>query len=263
MADIGSVTVIIHSFNSEKDIAECVESARLLTSKVHVIDMHSTDNTKSHAENAGAQVFLVKKYPYVEPVREEGIQTAQTSWVFLLDTDERITPELAQEIRELLAGATPGNVGYYKVPRKNMFAKITWLAHGEWYPDYQTRLIATSHFQSWPKAIHSTPVISGKEAYLKNPMLHYFHSDITSMVSKTIIFEDMESELLHEAKRDASTPIFFRKFFGELYRRLVRAQGFRDGTVGIMEGLYQAFSKTITYLYVYEKKKSSTLRSVS
>jgi len=95
--------------------------------------------------------------------------------------------------------------------------------------------------------------------FLKNHLIHLFHGNFEEMVKKTIIFEDIESDLLYKANRNVSTLIFFRKFIGELTRRLFKHVGFLDGTVGIMESVYQAFSKTITYIYLYEKKKSSSL----
>jgi hypothetical protein len=88
---------------------------------------------------------------------------------------------------------------------------------------------------------------------LSEAILHYFHSDISSMVRKTIIFEDIESELLYNAKRPVTTVTFLRKYVGELTRRLLFAQGFRDGVFGWLEAIYQAYSKTITWLYLYEK----------
>ena len=74
------------------------------------------------------------------------------------------------------------------------------------------------------------------------------------MVKKTIIFENIESDLLFKAKRKTGTGIFFRKFLAEIYRRLIRNLGFLDGPFGIIEAIYQAFSKTITYLFLYEKQ---------
>jgi hypothetical protein len=72
-------------------------------------------------------------------------------------------------------------------------------------------------------------------------------------LEKTAVYEDIESRLLLDAKREVTTPIFFRKFFGELYRRLLKKAGFMDGSYGIIESFYQAYSKTITYLMLYEK----------
>ena len=74
------------------------------------------------------------------------------------------------------------------------------------------------------------------------------------MVKKTVIFEDIESNLLLKAKKTSGTKTFFRKYLAELYRRLIKNLGFLDGPFGIIESIYQAFSKTITYLFLYEKQ---------
>lgn len=245
-----SIAVIIHSRNSEKDIKECLQSARLLSQNIIVIDSESTDKTASIAKNTDAQVYPFPYSQYVEPSRQFGISQAKTDWVFILDTDERLTPKLAKEIKEKLEK----NITHYKIPRKNIFGRIQWLKHGGWWPDYQIRLIQKKYFRNWPKEIHSTPVIDGKQGYITHPVLHYFHGNIEEMVEKTIIFESIESELLFKASRPVQTVTFFRKFLGELYRRIIKHAGFLDGQIGIMEGIYQAFSKTITYLFLYEKK---------
>jgi hypothetical protein len=80
---------------------------------------------------------------------------------------------------------------------------------------------------------------------------------MTKMVTKTATFEDVESDLLYNAHKNSNTPIFFRKYFGELNRRLIKGRGFLDGPLGIIESIYQAYSKTITYIMLYEKNKKS------
>ncbi len=246
-----NITVVINTRNEEKNIEGCVSSAFLLSSKVIVVDMDSTDKTSLIAKKLGANVYDIPPSNYVEPARLYAINKSTTDWVMILDADERITKELAREILGLSDGLTN-----YKIPRKNIFGNHTWLKHGGWWPDHQIRLINKKHLKDWPKRIHSTPRISGDMGYLENPITHYFHGDLESMVEKTIVFENIESDLLHKAKKDSSTPIFFRKYFAELYRRLIKRMGFLDGTVGIIESIYQAYSKTITYLYLYEKNRS-------
>lgn len=255
-----SITVVIHTYNEERNIVDCIASAKLVTDRIVVVDMESTDRTRDLVKQEGASVVMFPHSDYVEPAREFGIKQAKTDWVFIMDADERMTEKLAQEIRAVLT-LTDSVVSHYQISRKNIFGATKWLKHGGWWPDYQTRLINKTDFRSWPKIIHSTPVIDGERGRLQNPLIHLFHGDLEKMVKKTIVFEDIESELLHKAGRSASTPIFFRKFLGELNRRLIRDRGFLDGTVGIIEGIYQAFSKTITYLFLYEKnkRKSSSL----
>lgn len=247
-----SITVVLVTKNNDSDIKEAIEMAQLLTNDIIVLDMESDDSTAQIAIRTGAQVIEVEPVSYVEPLRKTAFEVARGTWVFIQDPDERIPPTLAKEILQVTQDATH-NATYYKVPRKNIFARSKWLQHGGWWPDYQTRLIKKSAFKNWPTRIHSTPTIDGTSDYLQSPLIHYFHGDITTMVRKTVVFEAIEAELLFSARRLSSVPIFCRKFLGELFRRLIKRQGFRDGMIGFVESMYQAFSKTITYLYLYEK----------
>jgi len=230
---MNDISVLIFSPENDKNLTDCIRSARLLTENILIINPDSS---------------------FVETVRESGIKKAKTDWVFILDADERMTKYLAEEIKSLTTNHQ-SPVTNFRVSRKNIFGEKKWLRHGGWWPDYQIRLINKKYFVSWPKRIHSTPVIKGSHGTLKNPLLHFFHGDLEKMVEKTIVFEDIESDLLFKAKKNASTPIFFRKFFAELWRRMFKNLGFLDGSIGIIESIYQAFSKTITYLLLYEKQK--------
>jgi glycosyltransferase involved in cell wall biosynthesis len=130
------VTVAISTANESSNIKECIQSAKLLTDHILVIDMQSTDNTVDIARTEGARVLSVPPSGYVEPVRKLALVEAQDDWVCILDADERITPELATEIRSLLNESNESSPSHYYIPRKNIFGS-TWLAHGGWYPDAQ------------------------------------------------------------------------------------------------------------------------------
>ena len=257
---MNTISILIQTHNEEKNIEGCIASAKILSDVVVVVDMESTDKTKELAAQNGAAVTSFPFSHYVEPGRAFGLQKIITDWVFILDADERMTEGLAEEIRTALMDT---EFTYYKVPRKNMFAGVKWLQHGGWWPDEQMRLIKIAAFQSWPTQIHSTPCIKGEMGHLKNPFEHHFHGNIESMVQKTLVFEDIESDLLFEAQKPVKTLTFFRKFLMELWRRLFQKMGFLDGTVGIIESIYQAYSKTITYLLLYEKKNRRTVHPLS
>lgn len=249
-----NISVVIFTYNEEANIQRSIRSAKLITDNILVIDLESTDKTRSLAQQLGAKVTEHKHVDYVEPVRRFGIDQAVSDWVLVLDTDEKVSPELAEEIKSAIQKS---QFSYYKIPRRNIFGNPPtggWLKYGGWWPDYQPRLINKKYFVDWPKEIHSTPKIKGESGRLKQPLEHSFHGDLEVMVGKTAVFEDIESNLLLEANKSASTIIFFRKFIGEFWRRFIKNLGFLDGTVGIIESIYQAFSKTITYLFLYEKK---------
>lgn len=247
--------VVITVYNEGQHIQECIKSAQLLTDNITVIDTQSTDNTKQLALEAGVQVYSYPYLSYVEPSRNFAIEKVDADWVLILDADERITQEAADEILKTI-GTT--DKSHFLVPRKNIMARKRWLRYGGWYPDNIIRLILKKDFVDWPKAIHSTPQINGEPGILNNPLIHYFQPSLEFVVNKTATYEDIESDLLFMAHKKVNTIVLFRKFLGELYRRLILKRGYMDGTYGIIQSLYQAFSKTITYIFLYEKYEEST-----
>lgn len=245
-----SLTIIVFTYNNEKEIANLIDNGKILTENLLIFDLQSSDQTIKIAKEKKVNYYVFPHVEYVELARQEAIKITKSPWVFILDSDERLTSKLAKEIKE---ATQLNNFTHYKIPRKNIFINH-WLKHGGWWPDYQIRLINKKYFVEWPKKIHSTPMIKGSCGYLKNPLLHFFHGDLHQMVEKTTKFEDIESDLLYQANRSVNTLTFFRKFAGELWRRMFKNLGFLDGVWGIIESIYQAFSKTITYLFLYEKK---------
>lgn len=245
------ITVLIEANNQEKRIGECIKNARLLTEDIVVVDIGSTDRTFSVATKFGAEVFCTSYSDYVEPVRNFGIKKTKGQWVFILDPDERLSENLIKEIKKTITNI---NLTHFKIPRKNYFARTFWFAHGGWWPDHVIRFFKRESFIDWPQTIHSTPIIKGEVGYLSSPIIHFWRDSFEGSVNSTITFGDKESDLLFKAQRNVGILTFFRKFFGELYRRLCRHLGFLDGELGIIEAIYQAFSKTITYLFLYEKQ---------
>ncbi len=252
------VTVIVYVRSAEKTIEDCIKSALLLSDSVIAVDMGSEDNTMHILETHHVPVFEFPQTDYVEPAREFGIKKAKTPWVFLLDSDERITQDLVGEIRHAI---NDGSITHYEIPRKEIVFSNIWLKHGGWWPNYQMRLFRVDRFEEWPKRIHSFPLIKGAKGTLTHPFLHFSKNDYNEIVRRTVTFESLESDLLFRANKSVSTPTFFRKYFGELFRRLIAHGGLLDGSAGIIESIYQAYSKTVTYLFLYEKKyiKSRTV----
>lgn len=255
------ISIVIHSYSSPS-LVSCIETALTVTKKIYVIGEEKRAEVKNFLLKNSVHLINFPNQGIVEPARNFGIRQVNTRWVFLLDADEQITRRLAQEIKDTIKNKP---VEYYQVPRKEVIFSKYWLKYGGWYPNYQTRLIKMSEFVNWPTHVHATPEIKGKKGTLKNHLLHLSQNDISELVERTVKFEGAEANLLFKAGRQSGTGIFFRKFFGELYRRLFKWQGFRDGTVGIIESIYQAFSKTVTYILLYEKQhpQNRVVQSIS
>lgn len=244
------LTVVLTVYNEEHHLKACIENIRKLTDSIIFVDTESTDSSVQIAKDMGLTVYTHPYTRYVEPTRNFAISKVTTEWLFILDADERFSDELISEIKHTLPST---DKTHFEITKKNLFAGMWWLKYGGWNADTMIRCIKKDAFVNWPAAIHSTPIINGDKGHFNALLDHHFHPSLENMVTKTALYEDMESNLLHQAGRPVSVRIFFRKFFGELYRRLIKKQGFRDGLPGVIESVYQAYSKTVTYLYLYEK----------
>src|SRR5262245_48494919 len=98
------LTVIIPCKNELPNIRPCIESAQLIADEVHVADLGSTDATLEIIAEIGGCRVIEREYVHSGDFKNWAIPQATHEWVFILDADERITPELAEEIREVLAG---------------------------------------------------------------------------------------------------------------------------------------------------------------
>src|SRR5262249_54098484 len=123
-----TLSVIIAAKNEEHQIADCVRSVSF-ADQVIVLDSSSTDGTAEAARGVGAEVH-VTDWPGYGPQQRRGIALAAGDWVLSLDADERITPELAAEIRDAIS--RPGADGY-RLPRLSSFCG-QFIQHGGWRP---------------------------------------------------------------------------------------------------------------------------------
>lgn len=251
-----NIEILIYTSNNEIDIVSAIQSAKRLSKNIKLIDIGSIDKTIEKAKQNKINIIKLPYTSHVENVRKESIRYVKKDWVFVMDADEQISPELSLEIKSAISNS---QYSHFKIPRKEFFGKNKWLKHGGWWPNYQVRLFRKDSLISWPKQIHSFPIFKGKEGVLENSLLHFSKGSLEKTVKKTIRFENIESDLLFKANRKSGTSTFFRKFFGELNRRLILNKGFLDGNIGIIESIYQAYSKTITYIFLYEKEKNSSL----
>jgi len=249
-----SITVVIYSFDEEKNIADCINSAKLLTDKIILIDMESKDRTIEVAKSLQVAVYNFPRSNYVEPAREFGIKKAESDWVFILDADERITEELAKEIKQLLINNS-SLLTYFKIPRKNIFAGKRWLKHGGWWPDYVKRLFLKDKLLGWIGDLHEEPKFVGEMGFLTEPMIHLKHDNLHDMAVKTNKWSNTEAKLLIGAKHPPMVAWrFFRVMFTELSTRLFIKKGVFDGQDGVVYAIYQSFSKFVTYAKLWEKQ---------
>jgi len=181
--------------------------------------------------------------------RNYGAEIAKSDWLLYIDSDEQVTPELAKVILQVVGS---NEFSAYAIPRRNIFLGHT-MHWGGWYPDYVLRLIKKDRLMGWEGELHEQPKINGEISHLKYPLIHNTHRNLSDMVDKTNEWSELEAKLLYDSGHPKMNVFrFFTAGFREFWYRGIIKLGFLDGTVGIIEIIYQSFSRLITYSKLWE-----------
>lgn len=188
--------------------------------------------------------------------RNEGAKRAIGDWLFYIDTDEEVSDNLRKEI-ELKINNLKLKITAYAIPRENILLG-KHMRFGGWWPDYVLRLIKKDSLLGWKGELHEQPEIRGEVRKLKEPLIHRSHRSLSEMVEKTNEWSEIEAKLLYDSRHPQMTWWrFFSVAFREFWYRGILKMGFLDGVVGIIEIIYQMFSRMITYAKLWELQLNS------
>lgn len=245
------LAAIILTYNEAAHIEACIESARLATKQVIVFDSFSTDNTVSLAQSAGARVIQHMFSDYASQ-RNAALDAVKESadWVLFIDADERVTPELAAEVREVIENR---NYAGWKIPRHNyLFGKLT-LGAG-WYPDYQTRLLKVGAARYDPtRKVHEVVLLDGAEGTMQHPFIHYNYRDLAQFNDKQRRYSAYDAGILYEQGIRPKPQNYILQPLRQFWWRFVTLKGYRDGLHGLRLSALMAW---------YELRKYRLLRQI-
>lgn len=254
---MAKISAIILAKNAEDQIADCIESVNFCD-EILVVDDGSTDRTADISRKMGARVeeYRPGENNFAER-RNFGLKRARYSWVLYVDSDERVTQELGQSIKSLVSKKSV-EFNSYKILRKNFY-----FGNHEWpQNEIFLRLFYKPEFKGWTGKLHESPVISGPSGVLGGYLLHYTHRDLFTMVQKTLEWSRIEAELRYSAGHPRMAWWRFpRVMFSAFYDSYVRQRGYKAGTAGVVESIYQAFSIFITYARLWEMQKKLKAQS--
>lgn len=245
------ISVIVLVKNAEDKIQGCLQAVLNLADEILLLDTGSEDNTLSIAKHFKTKVIKAKGKDYAS-WRNEAAKIANSKWLFYLDHDERVSPELVKEIKDVIQ--TEGFVAY-DVPRKNyVFGR--WLKYGGWWPDRVLRLMKKDNLVKWEGEVHEQPKIEGELGHLSQALIHLKEDNLSDMTEKTNRYSNYEAKLLFEAGHPPMAWWRFLRIMGhELRYRLIWKLGFLDGPKGIIYCLYQGYSRFVTYAKLWEMQK--------
>lgn len=257
MSEHGLVSVVISTFNSQEKIEECLKSVSW-ASEIIVVDGTSTDKTLDIVKKYTSKVFVRPNNLMLNVNKNFGFSKASGDWILNLDSDERVTPELAREIKERIKNCKlkiESCADGYWVPRKNIiFGK--WIEHTGWYPDPQLRLFRRGKGKFPEQHVHEMVKVEGEVGRLNEHILHYNYDSISQFMQKLgTIYGPNEADQLIKKGYVFNWKDAIRFPFKEFLSRFFAREGYRDGFHGLMLSLLMSFYHFIVFSYIWEKQK--------
>lgn len=249
------ISAVILTKNEEKNIQECLKSIDFCD-EVVVVDDNSIDKTSYLCKKFGAKVFVREMKKDVSAQLNFGMSKAKGDWILFLDADERVSPELRQEILGAVSKDS-GIKGY--VFKRHDFLWGKWLRHGEIGSFRSLRLVKRGSGK-WERRVHQKFMISGRISEFKNPLLHIPHKSLKKFVESIDRWSSWHALANYEEGKQAS---FLRIIFFPLLhfiRNYVFRMGFLDGIQGFVLAVVMSFHSYLSWskLWIYQKK--STIR---
>ncbi|OGD83509.1 hypothetical protein A2165_02735 [Candidatus Curtissbacteria bacterium RBG_13_40_7] len=243
------ISALILTLNEEEMIKDCLKQLDFVD-EIIVLDQNSSDKTVNIAKKYGAKVNT-SKFSSFDKNRNMLKDLAQGQWLLYVDADERLTKESKIEIKNAIKN---NQYSAFYFPRKN-YILGKWVKHGGWWPDYTPRLFKKDKLKKWQGKVHESPLVSGNFGYFRHPINHLSGRNLSQMFSKSIKWAKIEAQLLKETGYTKVNILSVLKLASvEFIRRFLIKAGFLDGTVGLIEAIYQALHQAMVLTYLWEMR---------
>ena len=252
------ISIVIITYNEERNIKDCLNSVAGWADEILIVDSGSTDKTLMIARGYTDKIY---EHPFENYAKQrnwaQNSLPIRNEWVFHLDADEQVSPELLSEFCETFHCGP--EVDGFMMPRKTIF-RGQWIRHAGHYPSYHLRLFKKNKGKCAERLYDQHYVVNGRTAILKGDIVNTVTPDIKALIAKYKV--ELEArEILYNDDRTLNikfngtpiertnwlrykiyyrAPLFARPVLYFLYRYLLRF-GFLDGKEGLVFHFYQGF----------------------
>lgn len=241
------ISVCMITLNEEARIGKALQSVQW-ADEIVVIDGGSRDGTVRIAESLGARVEL-RPWPgdFAAQLRN-ALDAVRGEWVFRLDSDEVVTPELAAQVRE--AVSRPKGPKGYRVRRKNHFLG-KWIRHGGWWPDPQIRLVLREAATVRGGPVHESLHVPGPIVDLTGALEHDTHPTIESSLDRLVRYSRLLAPDRARRHRIGAFHLLAHPA-AAFFRKYVVQSGWRDGVHGLLIAVIHSMVKFAVYAQAWE-----------
>lgn len=230
------VSAAIITLNAAGDLDRCLASLEFLD-EVIVLDQGSTDDTAAVCQKHGA---ILHQSPWLGfgPTKQKAVELCRNDWIFSIDTDEVVTPELRQAL--VAIDGDPAGPAAYKVNRLSRFMGH-WIKHCGWHPEYVVRLFDRRRAQFNDKPVHESVIVDGPATLLPGLLHHFTYETMEQYISKLNRYTTLAAEELHAGGRSCSLGSAVVRSQATFWRMWLLKRGILDGTAGLVLCLASSF----------------------
>ncbi|BCK88805.1 hypothetical protein MIZ01_2611 [Sideroxyarcus emersonii] len=222
-----TLSVIIITKNEAANIRDCLQSVAWADELI-VVDSASSDDTADIARAMGALVYAHADWPGFGPQKNRALGYASQDWVFSIDADERVTPELRAELEQAMR---TGNADGYYCPRLSQFCG-KFVHHSGWYPDYVLRLFKRGTGRFSDSLVHESVLLTGGTSKLKNPLLHYSYLTVNDVERKIEHYSSAAAKQMFQSGKRAGWLRAILSAWWAFVRTYIVRLGVLDGSAG-------------------------------
>ena len=244
------ISVTIITLNEESNIRRCLESVSW-ADDIIVVDSGSTDKTVEICREFDCRTLNTAWMGFGR-TKQFAVQQAAYDWIFSIDADEEMTPELRDEIRTVLS--QDSTYSGYRVPRRSTYLDRIIL-HSGWQRDRPLRLFNRQFAAFNEKEVHESVLVDGRTETLKNYLLHYPYPDIATHIAKMNHYTDLSAEKLSADGRTCSLLEARLRGFLKFIKMYLLHGGFLDGKAGYVLAKNSAFGVYLKYLKLWQKTR--------
>jgi glycosyltransferase involved in cell wall biosynthesis len=247
------VTATIITFNEAANIQAALESLSW-ADEIIVVDSESTDDTVAIARRYTDRV-TVRPWPGYIAQKNFAAAQARHDWIFSLDADERVTLELAGEIKAVVAN--PSGVAGCRVPRVT-FHLGRWMRSTDWYPDYQLRLYDRRRARWTGRHVHESVKADGPVHDLRGELQHFAYRDLAHHFQTMDRYTTLAARQMFEDGRRAGFLDLMVHPPAAFFRNYILRRGFKDGVPGLIVSAMNARYVGLKFAKLWELCSPST-----
>jgi glycosyltransferase involved in cell wall biosynthesis len=240
------LSVIIITKNEAGHIARCLESVSW-ADEIIVLDSGSDDDTVAICRQFTDKVYRTN-WPGFGIQKQRALDKAGGDWIFSIDADEVVTPELRTEIEQAL-----GQEGYhgYEIPRLSSYCGRQ-MRHGGWWPDYVLRMFRRDCGQFTDSVVHERIIVQGQIGRMHSPLLHDAFINLDEVLHKVNSYSALGAEMLYQRGVRSSLGKAILKGLWTFIRTYWLKAAILDGRQGLMLSISNAEGAYYKYLKLLE-----------